>query len=601
MASFGDMDDVAFEQGVAELLAVDGLDSVAVEDKSLWGFKVNVRAKALSEAGLEVLASLNPIAWEKFEALAVTGWNTQADRLLVRVVSDCANRENWQAGNKIKLADFKPKPNEVAVLALPNHSEERTMARMVARLAVLRRLNEMINDAIMPAVDLSDLQSTMPGRLLSSCRDLVFGNTKRTLWDKVMRETEHDGRETLTLSRGLAMSLEARGGVDHDGTKSMFGQGCHLVAKWKPSTLRSSGRCFVAVFKGESAEDAGGVYREALDNMVTELSGPHVPVLIQCPNGVSGIGEYRDTWVVSPALHTPVHYKMCRFMGQIMGIALRTQLPIKLTLAPVVWKKLVGQEVSMRDLKQFDLSAAQSVEQLNDLDAIGVTRDVFDDVFEDFFVTHNSANEEVELIPGGATAPLTYDNCSEFASCVAEARLHEADRQIAAIKQGLATVVPVDLLQLWSWDDLEVAVTGSSKMDIELLKKHTSYSSCSESDDHVKFFWEALESFSEEDKSLFLRFVWGRSRLPNNDAGFKEPFKLCPMSRGGNPDVMLPMAHTCFFQLDLPAYTSVDACHDKMMYAVQNCRAMDGDDNYSTGRHNREMGFDLEEPESSQM
>ena len=79
--------------------------------------------------------------------------------------------------------------------------------------------------------------------------------------------------------------------------------------------------------------------------MITELSGPNVPVLVQCPNGVAGIGEHRDTWLVSPALHTPIHYKMCRFLGQLMGIALRTNLPIKMTLAPVVWKKLVGQEV----------------------------------------------------------------------------------------------------------------------------------------------------------------------------------------------------------------------------------------------------------------
>ena len=52
-------------------------------------------------------------------------------------------------------------------------------------------------------------------------------------------------------------------------------------------------------------------------------------------------------------------------------------------------------------------------------------------------------------------------------------RLSEADKQIAAIKQGLATVVPIDLLQLWSWDDLEFAVTGNRTMDVELLKKHT--------------------------------------------------------------------------------------------------------------------------------
>ena len=157
------MDDAAFEQGVNELLAVDGLDTSPAGDRSMWGFKVNVRAKSLSDAGLDVLASLNPTQWEEFESLAVAGWSPNADRMLVRVVSDCANRDNWQAGNKIKLANLKPKPNEIASMTRAGDSEERTIARMVARLAVLRRLNEMINDAIMPAVDLSNLQSTMPG------------------------------------------------------------------------------------------------------------------------------------------------------------------------------------------------------------------------------------------------------------------------------------------------------------------------------------------------------------------------------------------------------------------------------------------------------
>lgn len=80
---------------------------------------------------------------------------------------------------------------------------------------------------------------------------------------------------------------------------------------------------------------AGGVYREALDNMVTELESPSVPVLVKCPNGVDSAGENRDTWLVSPSLHTDMHYKMLRFLGQLMGIAIRTRLPIKLSLSPV--------------------------------------------------------------------------------------------------------------------------------------------------------------------------------------------------------------------------------------------------------------------------
>jgi len=49
---------------------------------------------------------------------------------------------------------------------------------------------------------------------------------------------------------------------------------------------------------------------------------------------------------------------------------------------------------------------------------------------------------------------------------------------------------------------------------MDLLKSKTSHSGCSANDDFVKFFWQALESFTEEEKSLYLKFVWGRARLP---------------------------------------------------------------------------------------
>ena len=113
------------------------------------------------------------------------------------------------------------------------------------------------------------------------------------------------------------------------------------MLQWDPLTFRISpgaeSTCFEATFKGESTVDAGGPYREALDNMINELAGPTVPVLTKCPD--------RNLYVVSPSLHTATHFKMLRFLGQLMGIALRSKMPCNLNLAPVIWKKLVGQAV----------------------------------------------------------------------------------------------------------------------------------------------------------------------------------------------------------------------------------------------------------------
>ena len=37
----------------------------------------------------------------------------------------------------------------------------------------------------------------------------------------------------------------------------------------------------------------------------------------------------------------------------------------------------------------------------------------------------------------------------------------------------------------------------------------------------IQWFWEVMESFSNTERSLFLRFVWGRTRLPRTIADFR--------------------------------------------------------------------------------
>lgn len=37
----------------------------------------------------------------------------------------------------------------------------------------------------------------------------------------------------------------------------------------------------------------------------------------------------------------------------------------------------------------------------------------------------------------------------------------------------------------------------------------------------VQWFWEVMEEFTNQERSLFLRFVWGRTRLPRTIPDFR--------------------------------------------------------------------------------
>jgi len=379
--------------------------------------------------------------------------------------------------------------------------------------------------------------------------------------------------------------------VDHEGMRSLFGQGAHIITTWEPRVLRGTGRCFKAVFRGEAGEDAGGLYREAIDMMCKELATPGVPLLVKSGNGIGNIGEHRNKYLLSPAADRPCHARQLQFLGQLMGIALRTSNTLPLDLSHLVWKALCGEERTRHDLHYVDQSIEESMKALRDLDAIGVSEEDFEYVFDETFVTHDSAGRVVELVPGGAQKQLTYAEAPHFAELVENFRLHESDNQIALVRQGLATVVPVDLLSLWSWQELELQVCGKPSIDIDLLKQHTRYESLSSDSPQVNAFWEALRGFSEEDKGLFLRFVWGRSRLPLADKGWGEGFKIQHRGSNGDVDMQLPVAHTCFFMLELPAYTSATAAADRILYAIRNCASVDGDAGYGGGRRAMGMGF----------
>lgn len=72
----------------------------------------------------------------------------------------------------------------------------------------------------------------------------------------------------------------------------------------------------------------------------------------------------------------------------------------------------------------------------------------------------------------------------------------------------------------------------------------------------VRWFWEVMEEFNTQERSLFLRFVWGRTRLPRTKADFRgRDFVLQVLDKYNPPDHFLPESYTCFFLLKMPRYS----------------------------------------------
>ena len=124
-------------------------------------------------------------------------------------------------------------------------------------------------------------------------------------------------------------------------------------------------------------------------------------------------------------------------------------------------------------------------------------------------------------------------------------------------------VVPERALNLNTWREVEVLVCGNPTFDIADWKNHTHYSGYSSDDDVIKTFWKVMESLTDEEKSMFVRFVWGRSRLPARGQAWTTNFHI---TKRGDVNA-LPQAHTCFNSLELPPYGSEKLLREKILLA----------------------------------
>ena len=77
-----------------------------------------------------------------------------------------------------------------------------------------------------------------------------------------------------------------------------------------------------------------------------------------------------------------------------------------------------------------------------------------------------------------------------------------------------------------------------------------------------------------EQRRLFLKFIWGRNRLPLTEDDWGEQHMRIHTLETRRPDGHFPVAHTCFFSIEWPQYSSQQVAFDKLLYAINNCVAI---------------------------
>lgn len=327
----------------------------------------------------------------------------------------------------------------------------------------------------------------------------------------------------------------------HISRQDFFWDSMQKVLSMNTHQLRSE---FQIEFLGEKSQDAGGLTKEWLNLLIQELLSENFNVF-QLGHTVDQ--RYR----VTQNSLDPEFYVLS---GKVIGKALLENIPINCPLSFVVLKYILDLPLTNEDVKYLDTDVYKAIKFIE-------TNSIEDVIFETFSVA-DEKGRVFELVPDGRMLPVNDDNKDLYVQLRVEYELFSSiSTAIGWIKEGMFSVFPKEFISNLTPEELDLLICGNPFINVYEWKSFTEYrGDFYEQHKVIRWFWESLSEFEQEDLRALLTFVTGTSRVPVG--GFQnlktsrgepalftlEPF---PYSRGA-----LPRAHTCFNRMDLPYYRS---------------------------------------------
>lgn len=342
----------------------------------------------------------------------------------------------------------------------------------------------------------------------------------------------------------------------------IFEESYRLIMKMRPKDMRKR---LMVKFRGEEGLDYGGVAREWLHLLSREMLNPQY-----------GLFQYsRDdhyTLQINPdSSVNPEHLSYFHFVGRILGIAVFHNHQLEGGFTMPFYKQLLNKPITLSDIEGVDPDLHRSLTWMlqNNIDGVLDTT---------FSVENNSFGvlKVHELKSNGASIAVTEENKREYVKLYVNYRfMRGIEQQFLSLQKGFTELIPLQLLRPFDERELELVISGIGSIDIVDWKTHTRLKHCTPETLVVQWFWQVVESYSEEMRARLLQFVTGSSRVP------LQGFRALQGSTGGaSPRLFtihcvdvspqnLPKAHTCFNRIDIPPYENFQILCDKLTQAVE--------------------------------
>jgi len=183
---------------------------------------------------------------------------------------------------------------------------------------------------------------------------------------------------------------------------------------------------------------------------------------------------------------------------------------------------------------------------------------------------------DFEDIPGHSSQTVSDANKAEFVHMKAryvlvECRLAQLEAIRSGFWQAMMDLSPeaTPFLRLLSSADWSVLLCGEDNLTPEAVTDCLEFRGFPKSSKIPKWLPQTILQFSPDNLRRFLIFCTGSPSLPPAASDTRIGVQY------NRPSNSLPVAHTCFFKLDLPDYPDQSIFVEKLMKAIQECATFD--------------------------
>ena len=309
----------------------------------------------------------------------------------------------------------------------------------------------------------------------------------------------------------------------------------------------------------ESGIDGGGLFKEFMQQWTLAAMNPS--------DELSSIFRQLQNGRLSPG-KTSGSEKLYRACGKAVGKALYEMVLLETHFGESFLSRVLGKPFSLEHLGELDETLFQNLKFVTECENV-----------EDLSLTFSvscSHNQEVDLIPDGRNITVTKSNSLRYVLLASWFHLsRELDRPAAAFAAGLAEILPLSWLRMFSPSEINLLISGEQRkgFSVEDLRNNVVFGGgYSDSSETIQDLWNLLSEFSDQDRSAFLSFVTSAPRPPL--LGFRVLHPKFGVNRVPEPD-RLPTSSTCTNLLKLPDYRDKHVLRKKLLAAIYSQSGFD--------------------------